>query len=79
MVEDEGPGIRPDDLPRVFDRFYRAAGSPGSGTGLGLAIAAWIVERHGGRIAAANREATGARFTVRLPLLQRSSPATRPT
>jgi signal transduction histidine kinase len=71
VVEDEGPGIRPDDLPRVFDRFYRAAGAPGGGTGLGLAIAAWIVERHGGRIAAANRESTGARFTVTLPMLQR--------
>ena len=75
VVEDEGPGIRPDDLPRVFDRFYRAAGAPGGGTGLGLAIAAWIVERHGGRIAAANRDATGARFTVRLPLIHRPSPA----
>jgi signal transduction histidine kinase len=75
VVEDEGPGIRPDDLPRVFDRFYRAAGAPGGGTGLGLAIAAWIVERHGGRIAAANREGTGARFIVRLPLRQRPSGA----
>ena len=79
VVEDEGPGIRPDDLPRVFDRFYRAAGAPGGGTGLGLAIAAWIVERHGGRIAAANRDATGARFTVRLPLIQRPSPAASAT
>jgi signal transduction histidine kinase len=78
VVEDEGPGIRPDDLPRVFDRFYRAAGAPGGGTGLGLAIAAWIVERHGGRIAASNRESTGARFTVRLPLLQRPSPGAVP-
>ena len=78
VVEDEGPGIRADDLPRVFDRFYRAAGAPGGGTGLGLAIAAWIVERHGGRIAAANRESTGARFTVRLPLLQRPSAAGSP-
>jgi signal transduction histidine kinase len=78
VVEDEGPGIKPDDLPHVFDRFYRAAGAPGGGTGLGLAIAAWIVERHGGRIAAANRESTGARFTVRLPLLQRPSPAGSP-
>jgi signal transduction histidine kinase len=68
VVEDEGPGIRPEDLPRVFDRFYRAAEAPGGGTGLGLAIAAWIVERHGGRIAASNRESVGARFTVRLPL-----------
>jgi signal transduction histidine kinase len=78
IVEDEGPGIQHDDLPRVFDRFYRAAGAPGGGTGLGLAIAAWIVERHGGRIAAANRESTGARFTVRLPLSQRPSPGAAP-
>ena len=70
VVEDEGPGIRAEDLPRVFDRFYRAAGAPGGGTGLGLAIAAWIVERHGGRIAAANRDAAGARFTVRMPLIR---------
>ena len=74
VVEDEGQGIRPEDLPRVFDRFYRAAGAPGGGTGLGLAIAAWIVDRHGGRIGAANREPRGARFTVQLPLLQRGSP-----
>jgi signal transduction histidine kinase len=67
-VDDAGPGIRPEDLPHVFDRFYRAAGAPGDGTGLGLAIAAWIVERHGGRIAAATRAEGGARFTVRLPL-----------
>ena len=73
VVEDEGPGIRSEDLPRVFDRFYRAAGAPGGGTGLGLAIAAWIVERHGGRIAATNRDSSGARFTVRLPLIQRPS------
>ena len=78
VVEDEGPGIRPDDLPRVFDRFYRAPGAPGGGTGLGLAIAAWIVERHGGRIAAANRDNAGARFTVRLPLSRRPSPSVSP-
>ena len=79
MVDDSGPGIRPEDLPHVFDRFYRAAGAPGGGTGLGLAIAAWIVERHGGRIAAANREGGGARFTVHLPLLRQGgtpAPAT---
>jgi two-component system sensor histidine kinase CiaH len=68
VVDDAGPGIRPEDLPHVFDRFYRAAGAPGGGTGLGLAIAAWIVERHGGRIAAANRDEGGASFTVHLPL-----------
>ena len=68
VVDDDGPGIAQEDLPRLFDRFYRAAGAPGGGTGLGLAIAAWIVDRHGGRIEAANRDAGGARFTVRLPV-----------
>ena len=76
VVEDEGPGIRNEDLPRLFDRFYRAAGAPGGGTGLGLAIAAWIAERHDGRIEAANRPEGGARFTVRLPTTR---PAAAPT
>src|SRR3954469_22958911 len=67
VVEDDGPGIRPEDLPHVFERFYRAPGAPGGGTGLGLAIAAWIVDRHGGRIEAANRAEGGARFVVKLP------------
>jgi len=66
-VEDEGLGIRGEDLPRVFDRFWRAADAPAGGTGLGLAIAAWIVERHGGSITASNRPGGGARFEVRLP------------
>lgn len=67
VVEDDGPGIRPEDLPHLFERFYRAHGAPGGGTGLGLAIAAWIVDRHGGRIEVANRVEGGARFVVRLP------------
>ncbi len=66
-VDDEGSGIRPSDMPHVFERFYRAKGAPGGGTGLGLAIAAWIVERHGGRIAVSNRPEGGARFLVQLP------------
>ena len=68
VVDDVGTGIEPDDLTRVFDRFYRGAGAAGGGTGLGLAIAAWIVERHGGQIAAANRPEGGARFTIQMPL-----------
>ena len=67
MVEDDGPGIRPEDMPHVFERFYRAPGAPGGGTGLGLAIAKWIVDRHGGRIEVANRAEGGARFVVSLP------------
>ena len=67
VVEDDGPGIRPEDLPHLFERFYRAPGAPGGGTGLGLAIAKWIVDRHGGRIEVANRAEGGARFVVRLP------------
>jgi signal transduction histidine kinase len=66
-VEDQGPGIRDADLPRVFDRFWRAADAPSGGTGLGLAIARWIAEGHGGEIRAANRPEGGARFEVVLP------------
>ncbi len=66
-VDDSGPGLLPNDIPRVFDRFWRASGAPAGGTGLGLAIANWIVERHGGSIAAANRPSGGASFEVRLP------------
>ncbi len=73
-VEDQGPGIRPEDLPRVFDRFWRAPGAPAGGTGLGLAIAHWIVERHGGQIVVVNRAEGGARFDVRLPVRD-ASPA----
>jgi signal transduction histidine kinase len=67
-VEDDGPGIREADLPHVFERFWRADDAPEGGTGLGLAIAAWIVEHHRGRIAAANRPEGGARFEARIPL-----------
>jgi signal transduction histidine kinase len=76
-VDDDGPGIRPEDLPHVFERFYRAPGAPGGGTGLGLAIAAWIVQRHGGRIAVSNRAGGGARFVVWLPATG-PMPAARP-
>ena len=67
IVEDQGTGISEADLPHLFERFYRASGEPGGGTGLGLAIAAWIVDRHGGRIMAQNRTEGGARFRVVLP------------
>jgi two-component system, OmpR family, phosphate regulon sensor histidine kinase PhoR len=69
-VEDTGPGIPPEDLSRVFERFYRVDKSrarPG-GTGLGLAIVRNLVNVLGGEIAVANRDRGGARFTVHLPL-----------
>jgi len=67
-VADEGPGIKAEDLPHLFDRFWRAAGAPAGGTGLGLAIAKWIAEGHGGSVTAANGPAGGALFVVRLPI-----------
>ena len=67
-VDDQGPGVRDEDMPHVFDRFWRAPGAPSGGTGLGLAIAKWIVDRHGGRIGVANRPVGGAAFRVELPV-----------
>ena len=71
-VRDTGPGIPPEDLPHVFERFYRAdkARSRGQGFGLGLSIAYWIVKHHGGRIEAASKMGEGTTFTVYLPLLK---------
>jgi len=66
-VEDAGPGVPPEDRPRVFDRFWRAPGAPAGGTGLGLAIAKWIAEHHDGTISVDQSAAGGARFEVRIP------------
>jgi signal transduction histidine kinase/HD-GYP domain-containing protein (c-di-GMP phosphodiesterase class II) len=79
-VEDQGPGIPPEDVPRVFERFFRGR-QPGEqqveGTGLGLAIARGIVELHGGRIWVEAKGTGGSCFCFVLPLRQMASPAAR--
>jgi two-component system sensor histidine kinase ChvG len=80
LVEDDGPGIRPDQFERIFERFYTDRGDTadfGQNSGLGLSITKQIVEAHRGRIWAENRTkpahgeaepiVLGARFTVQLP------------
>ncbi len=68
-VVDTGVGIAPEELARVFDRFYRgdAARGQSGGTGLGLAIARLLAERHGGRIEVQSRLGGGSQFVIRLP------------
>jgi len=73
IVSDDGPGIRADDLPHIFERFYRSEKSRhrarnDSGFGLGLSIAYWIVRNHGGRIDVDSKEGAGTTFCVWLPL-----------
>jgi heavy metal sensor kinase len=69
-VEDTGVGIAAEDLPHIFDRFYRVRNAQTNsiqGLGLGLSFVAWIVEAHGGRIDVASNDGEGTRFTVLLP------------
>jgi signal transduction histidine kinase len=68
VVEDDGPGIEPQHLGRIFDRFYRAdAARTGGGAGLGLSIAKEIVEAHGGHISVSSEPGRGSVFTVVIP------------
>jgi two-component system sensor histidine kinase ChvG len=82
-VDDDGPGIRPDAIEKIFERFYtdRPQQNFGQNSGLGLSISKQIVEAHGGRLTAENRlaavvgsddgdaKALGARFCVHLPAM----------
>jgi signal transduction histidine kinase len=66
-VTDTGPGIAPEHLANLFDRFWQAPGARRSGAGLGLAIARGIAEGHGGRIEVESAPGEGATFTLILP------------
>lgn len=69
-VEDTGIGMNPDEIPHIFDRFYRADESRGVtvGTGLGLSIAKWIIDEHQGSVEVTTREGEGTKFTIWLPI-----------
>jgi signal transduction histidine kinase len=67
-VVDHGEGIAADDLPRIFDRYYRGQRHEGEGLGLGLFIVRKLVEAHGGRIWAESRPGRGSTFTFTLPI-----------
>ncbi|MCK4962877.1 MAG: HAMP domain-containing histidine kinase, partial [Anaerolineales bacterium] len=73
-VDDTGPGIPPDELSRIFERFYQLdkarSGGGGRGAGLGLAISREIVQAHGGRLVAQSVIKRGSRFTVQLPIIR---------
>ena len=78
IVADEGPGIPPEQLELIFERFYRGTNSPDrkvGGAGIGLAISRWIARAHGGDVRAESEPGKGARFIVTLPLASEQTPA----
>src|SRR5438552_2871670 len=74
-VQDDGVGIRPEALPRIFDPFYTTK-RPGGGTGLGLSICMSIIREHGGSIEAETLPAAGSAFTIYLPIASTGAPET---
>jgi signal transduction histidine kinase len=80
-VEDDGPGLQPDELARAFERFYlhsRYGKERKVGTGLGLAIVKQLAEAMGGRVGVSSAVGDGTSFTLRLPLLDPPETALRP-
>ena len=81
-MADEGPGIAPEDQPRVFDRFWRAdkaRARADGGTGLGLAIVRQIAESHGGQVRLQSKPGVGSSFVIWLPVAaDTSEPSSRP-
>jgi len=76
-VEDQGCGIAPEHLPRLFERFYRvdkARSRSLGGTGLGLAIASHVVTAHGGRVGVTSTPGAGSVFSLYLPPLSEPAP-----
>jgi signal transduction histidine kinase len=70
VVEDTGVGIAPEDLPHIFDRFYRVRSAQTNkieGLGLGLSFVSWIVSAHGGDVHVESTPGEGSRFDIRLP------------
>jgi signal transduction histidine kinase len=75
LVRDQGPGIPPEELERIFEPFARGQGrrGPGGGTGLGLAIARQLSGRLGARLTVSSRPGAGATFRLSVPLAQGAS------
>ena len=81
-VNDEGPGIAPEDQPHVFDRFWRAdkaRSRADGGTGLGLAIVREIAESHGGQVRLHSKPGVGSTFVIWLPVAERPAEAPAPS
>jgi signal transduction histidine kinase len=68
-ISDNGPGLDDDDIPRIFEMFYRGSSSRREqGMGLGLAVVKWVVDYHGWSISASSEKGNGTSFTIRIPL-----------
>ena len=67
-VRDNGPGVSPEDLPLIFERFYRGKGAGSDGAGLGLAIARSVAAAHGGSVSVQSTRGQGSTFTLEIPL-----------